>query len=370
MSDVTAYLDSDRLTRKAIIQRGVSLGVAASSFSLLAACGSGGESGSSGDLTGTIRFLNYPDFVGSKEYANFAKKYPGASVKEVAVDQTSISATAQQVLKNRGTYDVVDAVLPTVGQLEAAKETFDIDESDVPNLKHVDPAIREAYCTKGIPILSGVSGIAYRRDLVTEELGTWDDLWRIAPKYSRKILFIGVDRNALGIGLVKLGYDVNSKDEAELTKAKDELLKIKPHVKAFKVSGLADPLINGAAAIAVTYNYEAGFAMPKNSNIKWVVPEGPAVGFVEGNVPLKSSKHQELALAFLNTRLEPRNQASYVETLGYPPVVTNALPFIKKNRYVATDKVFRLPQGLAAYKYLGPEGDKLVSRIWNEFQSA
>ena len=105
------------LTRRRLLRRAAELSAVSTLPALLVACGdddddSSSSSDSGGSSTtpkveGTITLLTYPDWIGDKEVERFEKKYPDASVKEVADTSSGAAATVALLSRSKGDYDIV-----------------------------------------------------------------------------------------------------------------------------------------------------------------------------------------------------------------------------------------------------------------------
>jgi spermidine/putrescine-binding protein len=362
-------------TRRSFLQRSAlaSLAVAGGS-ALLSACGSDGEEPSDSkfssppaesDVTGTAVYLNYPGWIGSDNIAEFSKKYPEAKIKQTAAGFESLSGVAATVAQNPKAYDMLLASGDIAEQLEAGNFVLPIDAESVPQLEAVNPKIRELF-PWGMPIDTGVIGIGYRKDLVSETIETWADFWEVVPKYSGKVVIVGVDRSALGSALIYKGYDGNSSDADELAEATDALLELKPHVQAFKVANIAQSLLDGSAAITMGYHYETAAAASKNADIVFVAPPEGVVGYIEGIVGVSQTDAPEVTLAFLNFMMEPENYANFVNTTSAARTSDAADDLIEEHLLTPA---FDFPDNVQVFKFLGSDGTKAFSRAWSEVQA-
>src|SRR5690349_6440726 len=188
------------LSRRALMRR------AAVAAAALPACASLLESFSgtaAAEDTGTIVLNNYPGWIGKNELGAFAKKYPGDKVKMVT---NATSSVAEVILQFKsGNFDVLLSDTTDSGQASAAGLLEKLDWSKVPNIKNVSANFRKAY-PWGIPTDYGKVGIAYRPDIVGEKITSWHDVWRLAPKFDGRIVFINLERDCLGSTLKYLGY--------------------------------------------------------------------------------------------------------------------------------------------------------------------
>ena len=68
----------------------------------------------------------------------------------------------------------------------------------------------------------GTVGIIYNKDVVKENVDSWDILWD--KKYKDKIFMFDTYRDTIGVALKKLGYSLNSTSKEEIDEAKELLL--------------------------------------------------------------------------------------------------------------------------------------------------
>jgi len=224
------------LSRRQLLRRAAQLGVGVPAAGwLLAACG-GSSASSSGGTTGgaasapakvegTAILHNYAGWMGKDNIKHFRAQYPGANIKQVTAGDISSSATAQTLKANPDAYDFALGDQAFVGQALAADIIQDVDFDKVPNIANVDAKFHEAF-SHGVPTDYGKVGIGYRKDMVSEPIASWADLWSLAPKYSGKIVFLDFDRDTIGSALRYKGFSGNTQDESELEQAKQALIDI------------------------------------------------------------------------------------------------------------------------------------------------
>jgi spermidine/putrescine transport system substrate-binding protein len=349
---------------------GIVLGFAAL---FLAACGGSSDAPSAGpsaapeakDVKGTAVYLNYPGWIGENTVATFEEKHPDAQIKESASGFESTAGVAVTIAQNPDAYDLVFASGDIAEQLTAGNFLMDVGEAAVPALADVEPRLREAF-PYGVPIDTGYVGIAYRKDLVPELITSWAEFWALAPKYSGKVDFSGNDRTALGSALLYKGYEFDSVNPDELAEARDAILEIKPHIRAFKVTGLDKGLLDGGAVMSTVANYEAAAAIAKDPNIAFVVPEEGAVGYVEGIVALKGTDVPEVGLAFMDHFMQPEQYADFVNTTSAARTTRVGDELISKDLLTPE---FDWPEDANAIGFLGADGVELWSKTWSEVKA-
>jgi len=369
------------LSRRQLLRRAAQLGVGVPAAGwLLAACG-GGSASSSGGATGgaasapakvegTAILHNYAGWMGKENIKHFRAKYPGANIKQVTAGDISSSATAQTLKANPDAYDFALGDQAFVGQALAADIIQDVDFDKVPNIANVDAKFHEAF-SHGVPTDYGKVGIGYRKDMVSEPIASWADLWNLAPKYSGKIVFLDFDRDTIGSALRYKGFSGNTQDESELEQAKQALIDIKPHLLAIKGYDVAASLVKGDAAIVMDWDYDVALGQGQDANIEWVLPEEGAMAYLEGWSVIKGTDNLDLVHAFMNFFLQPKEYADFVNTTGTAYVMDAATPYIdasiSKNSALIVDPATL--EKVEFENFLG-EATALYSKAWDEFKSA
>jgi spermidine/putrescine transport system substrate-binding protein len=363
-----------RLRRRDVLVRAAQLGIGLPAGAWLgAACGSSGSSSapsSSGPPTGTAVVLNYGGWMGKNVVSSFEAKYPGASVKQIPEASISNGAVVPAIKANISTYDAALGDQAVVGQAMAAGVLQPLDWSKIPNISNVDEHFRKAY-SHGAVSDYGKTGIAYRADLVKEDIKSWADFWRLAPKYSGKIVCMDFDRDVIGSALKYKGHSTNSTSESDLNDALDAMLELKPHLQAIKAYNVGAGLAKGTTLIAMNWDYDTALVQHEDPNVKWVLPEEGATAYLEGFFAVKDTPQLEVLEAFFNHFLEPKQYADFVNTVSTAYVMTAAKPYIKE--WISQSPTLSFDSATLAKvefeSYLG-EATALYTKIWDEFKSA
>jgi spermidine/putrescine transport system substrate-binding protein len=369
----------DPLTRGTLLRRAGTGALGLSAASLLAACGSSGSSGSSaagggsssgGAITGQAILSNYPGWMGKHNLADFAKKYPGASIKMIT-NATSSSAEVVLQFKSKQ-YDFLLSDTTDSGQANAANLITQLDWSKIPNAKNISPQFRAAY-PWGLPTDYGKVGIAYRPDLVGgATITSWKDFWDLIPKYSGQTIFIDLERDCMGSTCKYLGFSSNTTDPGEMKKVQDAIVGAKPHLKAFLNTNVGAGLVNGSTAMAMDWDYDVALLQQQNDKIKWVLPEEGVHAYLEGFTAVQDTSKIDVIQAFLNFLAEPAQYADFVNTTGTAYMIPASTPLIKKT--ISQNPILVPTKEVLAKtefdKYLGADGTTLWSNTWTAIKAA
>ena len=146
--------------------------------------------------------------------------------------------------------------------------------------------------------MSGVVGIIYNTSMITDDITSWDALFD--PAYSGQILMFDNSRDALAIALLKLGYSVNTTDEAQLNEAYELLEMQKPLVQAYVMDQIFDKLESGEAAIGPYYAGDYLTMVENNPDLAFVIPHEGSNRFVDAMCIPKGAANKENAELFIN----------------------------------------------------------------------
>jgi spermidine/putrescine transport system substrate-binding protein len=365
------------ISRRSLIRRGAMSAAAGSGAAWLAACGGDDDSGgSSGDgsgaaptpknVSGTVVFLNYPAWIGSSSIKPFEKKYPKVDIKENTTALVeSVAGTAIKVAQNPSAYDFLLADVPIQKQLDAGDLVYDLDFDRIPNISAVAQRFRDEY-PMGVPTDYGKIGFAYNSDVVKEKPESWADLWEIAPKYSRKITALNIDRDIIGTALLYTGHSVNDVDDKALGDARNALLELKPHIQAFKSVEVAKGLVNGDTAIAITGDYDVALVKAEQPKVEWVVPKEGFSGYLEGWTAVSKTDNIDAFYAFADFGISPPQYAAAIKATGASWVQEGITSRLPKN--LATSDIIGTKNldKVEFIDYIGPDGIKKVSKLWSE----
>ena len=233
------------------------------------------------------------------------------------------------------TYDVVFPSDYAISEMIKKDMLLPLDFQNIPNYKYIDERTRNlAYDPDNkysVPDFWGTVGILYNKEMVTDPVESWDILWN--EKYKGMILMKKDVRDSMGVALKRLGYSVNSTDQAQLQEAKDSLVAQKPLINGYYGDEIKDMIANGDAAMGVTYSGDpmdlhwdesadfsyVGYAIPKEGTNVWY----------DAMVIPRSSTHKKEAEAFINFMLDPENAYLNSMAVGYTSPNTEALRRIR-----------------------------------------
>ena len=323
---------------------------------------------------------------GEKVYVYNWGEYIDQETIDQFEEETGITVVYDEFEQNEEMYPKIksgavkyDVVCPSDYMIQKMIEEdllVEINFDNVPNITNIDPAYLKSSQSFdpenkfSIPYCWGTVGILYNKTMVDGPIDSWSAIFD--EKYSGNILMIDSVRDAFGIALSYLGYDLNSTDLSQLEEAKQLLSKQYPLVQAYVVDQVRDKMIGGEAALGVIYSGEAIFTQRENPDLEYVVPKEGSNVWIDGWVIPKNCRNKENAEAFINYMCSAEAALKNFEYITYSTPNTAARDLIAdvdiKNSQVAFPEQSVLDR-CRTYRYLGEELESLYIDKWNEVKS-
>ncbi len=180
-----------------------------------------------------------------------------------------------------------------------------------------------------IPYQAGTDALVYNAKTVQTPPTKWADLWN--PEYAGRMVFLDDSRVIIGMTLLTLGYDVNTRDPNQLNEAKQKLKELIPNVKLFDSDSPKTALIAGDVDLGVTWTGEAYLAQQEVPEIQYVYPEEGAILWQDNWAMPVGAPHPDAAYAWMNYTMQ--GNMFWLMLRDFPYINPNkaALEFAKAN---------------------------------------
>jgi len=269
-----------------------------------------------------VNVYNWSDYIDESILKDFTAE-TGIKVVYDVFDSNEILET--KLLAGGSGYDVVVPSANFLARQIQAGVFQKLDKSKLPNLKNMWDKIQTLTARYdpdnqyAVNYMWGTVGIGYNKKAIQERLGTDKiDSWKTVfdPAELKKlsdcgVYFLDSSTDIIPAALNYLGLNPDSHDPADLQKAGDLLMKVRPYVRKFHSSEYINALANGDICLAIGYSgdvfqardraaeadqgIEIGYSIPK---------EGAQVWFDMMAIPA-DAKHVDEAHAFINYMMKP-----------------------------------------------------------------
>jgi putrescine transport system substrate-binding protein len=336
-----------------------------------------------------VNVYNWSDYIAPTVVEDFSKE-TGIKVRYDTFDSNDTLET--KLLAGKSGYDVV---VPTAYFLERqikAGVFQKLDMTRLPNLANLWPEISQRlamYDTGNqyaVNYMWGTTGIGYNARKAREALGpnatidSWDVVFK--PENLAKFKDCGVhlldsSDDILAAALHYLGLDPNSTNEADLQKAADLVMKIRPYVRKFHSSEYLNALASGEICLVVGFSGDIKQSQKraveaKNGvEIAYAIPkQGAQLWFDNLAIP-RDAKNGAEANEFINYLQRPEVAAKNTNFISYANGNLASQKFIDKA--ILDDKTIYPDEATMRRLYTisahDPKTQRLMNRLWTRIKT-
>lgn len=327
------------------------------------------KSSSSGSQSDKLVIYNWGDYIDPELLTKFTKE-TGIKVQYETFDSNEAMYT--KIKQGGTTYDIAVPSDYMIDKMIKENLLVKLDKSQISGLDNIgDEFLGLSFDPKNdysIPYFWGTVGIVYNTTMVKQAPEHWKDLWR--EEYRNDIMLVDGAREIMGLGLNTLGYSLNTKNYERLEEVEQKLNSLTPNIKAIVGDEMKGYMIQGDAAIGVTFSGEASEMLSSNEDLRYVVPsEGSNLWFDNLVIP-KTVKHKKEAYAFISFMMEPKNAAQNAEYIGYATPNKAAKALLPDD--IKNDKAFypseKTIANLEVYDNLGEKWLGIYNDLYLQFK--
>jgi putrescine transport system substrate-binding protein len=356
---------------------------------IAAACAAIAPAAAQSNRERVVNVYNWSDYIAPTVVEDFNKE-SGIKVRYDTFDSNDTLET--KLLAGKSGYDVV---VPTGYFLERqikAGVVQKLDKARLPNLANLWPEISQRLAKYdpgneyAVNYMWGTTGIGYNARKAREVLGpngtidSWDIVFK--PETLAKFKDCGVhlldaSDDILAAALHYLGLDPNSGNEADLQKAADLVMKIRPYVRKFHSSEYLNALASGEICLVVGYSGDIKQSQKraveaKNGvEIAYAIPkEGAQLWFDNLAIP-RDAKNVAEANEFINYLQRPEVAAKNTNFISYANGNLVSQKFIDKS--ILDDKAIYPNEATMRKLYTigapDPKTQRLINRLWTRIKT-
>lgn len=310
-----------------------------------------------------------------------ASEYIGEGVIEQFENETGYKVIYSEFASNEDMYTKIkttsyDVLIPSdymIDRLVREELVQPLDFNNIPNYQFVNETFKSPYYDPdnkySVPYMWSTVGILYDSAKLAEEVTDMSVMWN--KDYSGKIFMLDSVRDSIGMTLKKLGYSVNTTNDAELEEAKKELLAQRELILGYVTDEVKDKIISGEGTLGLVYSGEAGKAMAEKDTLKYAIPENGTIYCVDAMVVPVNAQNKLGAESFINYMQKPEIAAQNALETFYGITNVRGLELlpdaIKNNKGLYPDAAI-----LEKSEMLKSEGDinQKYLEIWNQIITA
>lgn len=262
-----------------------------------------------------------------------------------------------------------------VQRMRELKLLTELDRAKLNGLENIPARFRNESYDPGnrysIPISWGTTGFIYNKEHLPEPPEDWGYLWKNKDRLSRRMTLLNDVREVMGGVLKSLGYSSNSRNPAEIEKAYQKLVELKPAIASFTSDGWRDQMIAGDLWLAMGYSSDAVAAVQENANLGYVIPRsGPSLWSDTMVIP-RTAPNPAGAYAWMNLMLQPSVISQVCQRLNFAPPNEGAydqLPVSVRDNQI----LFPPNELLAKAERISPVGEagEIYERYWTKLTSS
>lgn len=266
----------------------------------------------------------------------------------IKVNRDEYSANEEMYAKlsaGGATYDLVQPTDFIVSLMIRQSLLQKLDKSKLTIMGNFDPNYLNFSFDPGneytLPYQAGTDAIVVNTDKVKVLPKSWADLWN--SDYAGRLVMLDDSRAVIGITLLTLGYDVNTKDPAQLDEAKAKLAQLVPNVKLFDSDSPKSALIAGDVDLGMTWTGEAFLAQQEDAAIQYIYPTEGAILWQDNYAIPADAPHLDAAYAWLNYSMQGDLFWLMLRDFPYTNPNQAALDYAKANQADIYNAYFNSP---------------------------
>jgi putrescine transport system substrate-binding protein len=337
----------------------------------------------------TVNVYNWSDYIEPSVIEAFTKE-TGIRVKYDTFDSNDTLET--KLLAGKSGYDVV---VPTAHFLERqikAGVFQKLDKSKLTNIGNLWPEISKRLAAYdpgndyAINYMWGTTGLGYNVKKVRDILGSdakvesWDVFFK--PEILGKFKDCGVhvldtSDEVMPTALNYLGLNPNSKEQADLEKGADLMMKVRPYIRKFHSSEYLNALASGEICLVLGWSGDVKQAQKRAAEAKngieigYSIPKGGAQMWFDNLAIPKDAKNVSDAHAFIDYLLRPDVAAKNSNFISYANGNLASQKFIDKA--LLEDKTVFPDEATMASLYTITAHDqrthRTLNRLWTKIKT-
>jgi spermidine/putrescine transport system substrate-binding protein len=261
--------------------------------------------------SGVLHVYTWADYVSP----NLLKKFTAETGIKVTVDNyDSNDALLSKLQAGASGYDVAIPSNNFVGIMSAQGLLEKVEVKSLPNYKYVDERWRgpawDPTQSYTVPWMWGTTSVAYLSDKVPGGIDSLKQFFEPSDAIKGKIQVLRSQDGMPELASLYLSLPFCTAKIDDLKKIQAAFLALKPSVKMFDDTGMADHLAAGETMVTLWYSGNVAQARMANlPKLRYVFPKEGVMGWFDNIVVPKGAPNYKNAVTFMNFVMDPKNIA-------------------------------------------------------------
>jgi spermidine/putrescine transport system substrate-binding protein len=260
---------------------------------------------------------NYDEYIGEDTISSFEEKY---GIRVTYDTFTNYEEMTTKISTGNSGYDVTFATgVDVPGFLARTPPLLQpLDLSLIPNIVNLGQEWQNPGYDPGnqhsIPYMWWTTGFGYDTEQISEELTSWSALWD--EQWKGKMGMLDDYRETFGVALIRLGYSVNTTDDAELDEALAMLQDQKPLLRKYTADEITD-LKSSNLWLSHAWSGDVAQVTAEKESVVYVLPSEGGIRGSDAMVLLANAPHPIAAHLFINHMLDAEISAANTNYIYY-----------------------------------------------------
>jgi|CXWL01.1.fsa_nt_gi spermidine/putrescine transport system substrate-binding protein len=321
----------------------------------------------------TLEVACWDDYITPEVAADYEKE---TGVK-LAIEFVNSNELMMERMQKGQVWDLITPSDYAVQLMQEAGLLVRLRHENIPNLGNVarrfQNAVYDQELAYAVPMFWGTTGWGYDTTVYPEAPDSWS--WVFDPekraRAAGKVTLLDDMRETLGIALMYQGFSPNSKDPAELAKARDLLRSVKADTAGFAgfdTEHFEDNLQDGSHVLVQGWSGDLAQVLAGNQRLAYALPKEGFLLFVDNMAIPAASQHRDEAEKLIDYLLRPEVAAKLTNQNRNPSC--NGPARAQVDRDVLAGPSFLLPDDAAFHvlRHLGAD-TALYEKTWAEVQA-
>ena len=263
----------------------------------------------------TLIFWNWPNYVTQEALSGFERE-TGVRVEVRVFEDEEVLMGAIQSSEFQG--DILAISDTMVEELRAAQLLAPLDLAKIPNTAHIAPPVQATTDepVHGVPYLAGTTGVIVNTRHVPST-DSWNVLWDEA--LAGRVAMLPSGQEIVPAASKKLGFAILPRTEAEFQAVRQALLDQRPLLRGYlPVHEIVELMVTNELWAAQIYSGDGLMACAQNPDLRYFVPKEGGMLWTDKLAIPRSSRHQDLAAAFIDYLQRPEVMARLSAELHAP----------------------------------------------------